>query len=148
MTELIPFHVPANTKPKGPVFENFRGPMKLPVSLDDLTWLIARYLQCSAVTSTDIEEVTSEMSGRCSKIEQNIPTWKAYNSVVSLKTFPKTKVGVIPLVPAPAHEESTLLTVLKQTQHINTIALGPNRKTVITLDMQLYEKAKQLEMFC
>ena len=25
MTELIPCHVPANTKPKSPVFENFRG---------------------------------------------------------------------------------------------------------------------------
>ena len=37
--------------------------------------------------------------------------------------------------------------MLKQAQHINTIVLGPNRKTVITLDMQLYEKAKQLEMF-
>ena len=77
-----------------------------------------------------------------------IPTWAAYNSVVSLKTLPKTKVVVFPLVPAPAHEWSTLLTVLKQTQHINTIVLGPNRKTVITLDVQLYEKAKQLEMSC
>ena len=88
------------------------------------------------------------MPGRCSKIEQNIPKWAAYNSVVLLKTLPKTKVGVLPLVPAPAHEWSTLLTVLKQAQHINTIVLGPNRKTIITLDMQLYEKAKQLEMFC
>ena len=112
MTEFIPCHVPANTKPKSPVFENFRGSMKLPVSLDDLTWLIVRYLQCSAVTGTDIEEVTSEMPERCSKIEQNIHT-------------------------ALAPEWSTLLTVLKQAQHINTIVLGPNRKTVITLDMHL-----------
>ena len=148
MTELIPCHVPANTKPKSPVFENFRGSMKLPVSLDDLTWLIARYLQCSPITSTDIEEVTSEMPGRCSRIEQSIPTWAAYNSVVSLKTLPKTKVGVLPLVPTPAHEWLTLLTVLKQAQHINTTVLGPSMKTVITLDMQLYEKAKHLEMFC
>ena len=76
---------------------------------------------------TDIEEVTSEMPGRCSKIEQNIPTWAAYNSVVSLKTLPKTKVGVLPLVPAPTHGMVSFLTVLKQAQHINTIVLGPNR---------------------
>ena len=31
-------------------------------------------------------------------------------------------------------------------QNINAIVVGPGRKTVITLDMQLYEKAKQLEM--
>ena len=28
MTHFIPCHVPANTKPKSPVFENFRGSMK------------------------------------------------------------------------------------------------------------------------
>ena len=41
---------------------------------------------------------------------------------------------------APTSEWSTLITVLKQA------VVGPNKKTVITLDMQLYEKAKQLEM--
>jgi hypothetical protein len=50
------------------------------------------------------------------------------------------------LVAAPAHEWQTLITVLKQTQQINCMVLGPDRKTVITLDMALYERAKQLEM--
>lgn len=35
---------------------------------------------------------------------------------------------------------------MKQTQQINCKAMGPDRKTVITLDMALYERAKQLEM--
>ena len=38
---------------------------------------------------------------------------------------------------APASDWSTLLTVLKQAQGINAAVVGPNRKTVITLDLQL-----------
>ena len=55
--------------------------------------------------------------------EASIPTWSAYNS----------------LIPAPAHEWSTLLTVLKQKK---------NRNTVITLDIDLYKPGKQLEKYC
>ncbi len=40
-----------------------------------------------------------------------------------------------------------MLTVLKQAQHINALVVGPNRKTVVTLDMQLYEKAKKLQIY-
>ena len=77
--------------------------------------------------------------------KHNIPTWTAYNSLLA-SDKPLTKVAALPLVAAPAHEWQTLLTVLKQTQQINCIVMGPDRKTVITLDMALYERAKQLEM--
>ncbi len=50
------------------------------------------------------------------------------------------------MIAAPAHEWQTVITVLKQTQHIISMVMGPGRKTVITLDMALYERAKQLEM--
>ena len=75
----------------------------------------------------------------------DIPTWTAYNSLLS-SSKPLTEVTALPLVAAPAHEWQTLITVLKQTQQINSMVLGPDRKTVITLDMALYERAKQLEM--
>jgi len=39
-----------------------------------------------------------------------------------------------------------MVTVLKHTEQINCVVVGPNRKTIITLDMALYERAKQLEM--
>ena len=51
----------------------------------------------------------------------------------------------LPLIPAPAHEWSTLLTVLKQAKHINAAIVGPNQKTIITLDMDLYTRANKLQ---
>ena len=60
--------------------------------------------------------------------------------------LPATRVGSPPLIAAPAHEWSTMLTVLKQSQDIKTAVVGPSRKTVITLDLGLYQPAKQLQM--
>jgi len=48
------------------------------------------------------------------------------------------------LMAAPAHEYQTLLTVIKQTEEINTVVVGPNRKVVITLDMALYEEIRDV----
>ena len=61
-------------------------------------------------------------------------------------TLPVTRVGASPLIAAPAHEWSTLLTVLKQAQGINVKVVGANRKTVVSLDMGLYLPAKKLQM--
>ena len=58
-----------------------------------------------------------------------------------------TLTGTLPLIPAPAHGWSTLLTVLKQTHYINAVIVGPNKKIGITLDIGLYKPAKQLEMY-
>ena len=75
----------------------------------------------------------------------NIPTWSAFNSL-TCTALPLTVVGTPPLLAEPAHEWQTLITVLKQAQHINAVIVGPNHKTLITLDMALYERAKKLEM--
>ena len=55
-------------------------------------------------------------------------------------------VAMMPLLVAPAHEWSTMLTVLKQAQNITTVALGKGHKTVIIFDLQLYEQAMKLQM--
>ena len=57
-----------------------------------------------------------------------------------------TRVGAPPLIAAPAHEWNTLLTVLTQAQGINAKIMGPQRKTIITLDLGLYMPAKKLQM--
>ena len=62
------------------------------------------------------------------------------------KGLPLTSWHVPPLIAQPAHEWQTLLTVLKQAQHISAQVVGPQCKTVITLDMGLYKPAKQLQM--
>jgi len=76
---------------------------------------------------------------------QNSPTWAAYNSLLSAEK-PLTEVSVLPLIAAAAYEWQTLVNVLKHTEQINCVIVGPNRKTAITLDMALYERAKQPEM--
>ena len=58
--------------------------------------------------------------------------------------MPLTRVGTPPLITA----QQTLLTILIQTQNINTTVVGQNRRTVISLDMGLYQPAKKLQMTC
>ena len=50
-----------------------------------------------------------------------------------------------PLIAAPSHEFSTLLTIFRQAERIKTMVVGMNQKTVIILDMGLYKPAKQSE---
>ena len=103
---------------------------------DNLAWLTARTIQRN----------TSNQSNQEAPAEKpNISTWAAYHSLVGQDTRPTTNVYVLPLVPAPANEWKTLLTVLQQAQHINTQVVGPDRKTVITLDMDLYSRALKLQ---
>ena len=77
--------------------------------------------------------------------KQSIPSWAAYHSLVCQDTRPITNVYVPLLVPAPANEWQTLFIALQQAQHTNTQAVGPGRKTVITLDMDLYSRALKLQ---
>lgn len=58
-------------------------------------------------------------------------------------SMPLTQVGTPPLIAAPAHEWHTLLTILMQAQNIKTAVVGQNRRTVISLDMGLYQPAKK-----
>jgi hypothetical protein len=76
---------------------------------------------------------------------QFVPTWAPYNSVLSDDERPITQIQTLPLIPAPAHEWSTLLTVLKHAQHISSEVVGPRQKTIITLDMDLYMRAVKLQ---
>ena len=107
------------------------------LSLDDYAWLLARNL----TRETGSDEVQE------SEVLQNaVPVWSGYNSLVVNDALPVTRVGAPPLIAAPAHEWSTLLTVLKQAQGINVKVVGADRKTVVSLDMGLYLPAKKLQM--
>ena len=70
-----------------------------------------------------------------------IPPWSAFNSLITYN-MPTTRTATLPLINAPAHEFNTLLTVLMQAQGINTKIVGPDRKTVISMDLGLYVPAK------
>ena len=81
------------------------------------------------------------------RLEQvKIPTWAPYNSQVLSLPHQLTTVSTMPLLAALAHEWSTMLTVLMQAQKITAVVMGENHRTVITFDLQLYEKAVKLQM--
>ena len=60
------------------------------------------------------------------------------------ESLQKPRVGTPPLVAHPVQEWNTLLMILMQAQNVSTIVVGPERKTVIFLDMGLYLPAKKL----
>ena len=95
---------------------------------DDVVWLVGHSL-----TRTGTEK-------------QNIPTWTAYNSSMRSPIKQLTSISMLPLIAAPAHEWNTLLTVLKQAQKITFVVIGEGHKTVLTFDLQLYEKAVKLQL--
>ena len=106
------------------------------LSLDDYAWLLARNLT---------RETGSDEVQECGDLKNAVPVWSGYNSLVN-DALPVTRAGAPPLIAAPAHECSTLLTVLKQAQAVNVKVVGANRKTVVSLDMGLYLPAKKLQM--
>ena len=75
--------------------------------------------------------------------ENNTPTWAAYNSLIT-KALPVTIFCGIPLYPAPPTDWTNLYAALQICQNISTITY-PAGKTIISLDLQLYSKALQLQ---
>ena len=129
MTELVLANVPAK-RPK-PMFskpvtsEWFKNTGVTDTSKYktlDLLWLICRY--------------------HSHKPHQSTPGWTPFNQVISKNTSPKTTVGFIPIIPAPAHEMDTIMTFIIRCQKIAEKLENPY--TVITLDQALYFRAMEL----
>ena len=131
-TELLPCHVPANAQPKCPRYCRLETS-----SSPDIT---------DGTAHDDLASSVAQSLARSHSENPMIPTWAAYNSKISSSTLPLTTVAMMPLLAAPAHEWSTMLTVLKQAQNITTVVLGESHKTVITFDLQPYEKAVKLQL--
>ena len=131
-SELLPCHVPSNAQPKCPTYGRFDTSPSPDITdaaaQDDLAWSVGQSL------------------ARSRSENPMIPTWAAYHSKASSSMLPLTTVTMMPSLAAPAHEWSTMLTVLKQAQNITTVVLGESHKTVITFDLQLYEKAVKLQL--
>ena len=146
LTSLMECPAPTS-KPKCLVNANFSLAVKeLPVEIrrQDAAWLIGRNSTRNQDEDPQAVEATDQPNIQPTKIT-SIPVWSAYKSLVS-DPMPTTRVGTPPLVAAPAHEWSTLLTVLMQAQAISVKVVGPARKTVISLDLGLYQPAKKLQM--
>jgi len=110
------------------------------VKLEDFAWLLARSL--TRAPTSNGEDTNREDSPLSSS---PVSVWSGYNSLVH-ETVPVERIGSPPLLAAPADEWSSLLTIFMQTQQITAHIVGPGRKTVISLDMGLYQPANKLQM--
>lgn len=134
ITEIAECNLSNNAKPECPELGNFPTSVNKTLNSDDLCWLLAAFCGLTRSMEPDTEQSVA-----------GPPTWSALNSIIS-KPLPLTRVSTPPLIAAPAHEFSTLLTVLKQAQGISAVIVGEERKTVISLDMGLYKPAQKLLM--
>lgn len=153
ITSLLECPAPPK-KPLGPVYPRFglfaENELPIRVMKQDFAWLLGRSLSRTPTDNTQVTETEAnimnpqELEHQPEKIT-NVPVWSGYNSLI-YNTMPVTRVGSPPLIAAPVHEWPTLLTILMQAQNIKTKVVGPTRKTVISLDLGLYQPAKKLQM--
>ena len=71
------------------------------------------------------------------------PTWASYNSLIT-NVLPVIIYYGLSLYPAPPTDWSNFYTALKLCQNISA-ATYPGGKSIISLDLQLYSKAKQVQ---
>lgn len=77
-----------------------------------------------------------------------MPTWAATNSLLLSECTPQNKTNtevIAPLFKTSPTDYGTLYTVLMLTQEISAYVVGPDRRTIITLDMDLYERAMKIQ---
>ena len=134
-TTLLPCKLPKNAKPPSPEHPLFGLNLQMP--LYDLlqwysTWLMSKVMVRNIINGEPNHN--SEVDEGQVKTVMELPSWAAYNSLVS-KELPITHVEMLPMIAAPTHEWSTLLTVLKLSHNITIKVMGLNQKTVVTLDM-------------
>ena len=73
---------------------------------------------------------------------RQLPTWNAFNSLLT-KTHSVTLCETLPLSPISSADWTGLYAALKQAQGINR-KVSRNKKTIVSLDLQLYAKCMEL----
>eukprot|EP00795_Rhopilema_esculentum_P017661 gene17661-9309_t len=122
----------------------------------DAIWFFA----CYAHTKIQVRSTTGSVDGTLgsnmettnpNEICNEMPTWAATNSLVASKKEPflktsKTLTGIIaPLLRSSPTDYTTLYKALCLTQGISAVVAGEGHKTIITLDLDLYERAVKLQ---
>ena len=121
-TEILQCYIPKNAQPKcsGYTLDTTRSiDVTKKAEQNDLAWSVG-----NSIIRSRLEQV-------------KIPTWVPYSSQVLSLTHHLTTVSMMPLLAAPVHERSTMLTVLMQAQKITAVVMGENHKIVIMFDLHL-----------
>ena len=99
----------------------------------DNTWTLLR-MKPASLLKTGIE----------AQEEQPVPSWGGFNSILYPELPCTSKIGYCPTIKGSSTEFSTVYTVMKHAQKMCT-NLG-QVDTVITFDLAIYTKAKQIQM--
>ena len=98
-----------------------------------------------------ILEVTEREKTNVRLDKNNVmPTWAATQHLLmknadNYQAQTKTNIEVVaPLFRTSTTDYKTLCTVLCLAQDISAVVMGPNRRTLITLDLDLYQRALKL----
>ena len=121
-TEILQCYIPKNAQPKCSGYTLDTTPssdVTKKAEQNDLAWSVG-----NSIIRSRLEQV-------------KIPTWAPYSSQVLSLTHQLTTVSMMPLLAAPVHEWSTMLTVLMQAQKITAVVMGENHKIVIMFDLHL-----------
>lgn len=122
----------------------------------DIQWMVARFFNRpgvqelgSEVSPGDNDEREDQPTTDRLNKRQFVPVWSAYNSLthVPLATDAPAVIDQafgLPIIKAPAHEWSTLVTSLENLYRLNELVTGPDNKLVVTMDMDLYKRALKL----
>ena len=128
---------------KDDVFEKVYMIVKKPTPPNELFPSFSGIIPCQEL---ELYSKKDQIWAMCQVVEEDIagpiPTWAAYNSLITSTPTITTCQG-LPLYPSSPTDWSTLYTALKIVQEINVEVTGEN-KTIVSLDLQLYSKCMQL----
>ena len=99
----------------------------------DETWAILRLKPASLMEP-----------GIATQEVQPVPSWSGFNSILYPDSPSVSKIGYCPMIEGSSTELSTVYTVMKHAQKI-CASLG-QLNTVITFDLAIYVKAKQIQL--
>ena len=110
----------------------------------DLIWLLC-YLHSKENSSGEGDQGMCDPASVTAGNQNKFETWAAFNSLSATEKVSKTNRGVIgPLIHSPPTSPQTLYTALCLAQKINVSVVGIHRRTVIILDLDLYERAVKI----
>ena len=93
--------------------------------------------------SKESDTVWFLMKTLCTQSVNEVPTWSAYNSLIS-EAHVKTTYCALPLLQGNPMDWSYLYTALKSAQNLNA-KVSSAEETIVSLDLQLYSKCIQLQ---
>ena len=109
------------------------GVLSEAINTDD-TWALLRMKPASIMET-----------GLAAQELQPVPSWGGFNSILYPDLPSASKIGYCPMIEGSSTELSTVYTVMKHAQKI--CASFGQLDTVITFDLAIYVKAKQIRKF-